>query len=128
MDDLRRLKPMFADASIVALGEEAHLNRSFSRAKHRMVEYLVTELDFTVFAIEGTFGGALELNDYLLTGNGDPSRALAALMYPAWNIEAILDMVIWMRQYNATHEKKVKFYGFDLKPATGSALWGGGST
>jgi len=122
MDDLRRLKPMFADASIVALGEEAHLNRTFSRAKHRVVEYLVTELDFTVFAIEGTFGGALELNDYLLTGNGDPSRALAALMYPAWNIEAILDMVIWMRQYNATHEKKVKFYGFDLKPATGSAI------
>ena len=120
-DDMQPLKAIIGDARIVALGEAAHCNGSFSRAKHRMVEFLVEEMDFTVFAIEATFSGALELNDYLLTGEGDPERALGALVYAAWNTEEILAMIKWMRQYNSTHEKKVKFYGFDVRVAGGSA-------
>ncbi len=120
-DDMQPLKAIIGDARIVSLGEASHCNGSFSRAKHRMVEFLVTEMDFTVFAIEATFPGALELNDYILTGEGDPERALGALVYAAWNTEEILAMVEWMRQYNSTHEKKIKFYGFDVRVAGGSA-------
>jgi erythromycin esterase-like protein len=120
-DDMQPLKAMIGDSRVVALGEAAHLNRDFYRVKHRMVEFLVNEMDFTVFAIEATFAGALELNDYIVNGNGTPESALAALVYRAWRTEAVLDMVKWMRQYNATHEKKVRFYGFDDKPATRSA-------
>jgi erythromycin esterase len=120
-DDMQPLKTIIGDARIVALGESAHCNGSFSRAKHRIVEFLVTDMDFTVFAIEATFPGALELNDYILTGEGDPERALGALVYAAWNTEEILTMIKWMRQYNSTHEKKVKFYGFDVRVAGGSA-------
>jgi erythromycin esterase len=120
-EDMMPLKAMIGDARIVSLGEESHLNRSFSRAKHRMIEFLVEEMDFNVFAIEANFGGALELNDYILGGEGDPRRALGALVYPAWTTESILDMIIWLREHNSTHEKKIKFYGFDDKPAASSA-------
>lgn len=120
-EDMESLKGMIVDAPIVALGEASHLNRELYQVKHRMVEFLVSEMDFTVFAIEATFAGALELNDYVLGADGDPERALAALVYPAWNTEEVLAMVNWMREYNSSHEKKVKFYGFDNKPATGSA-------
>jgi erythromycin esterase len=120
-EDMQPLKDVIGDARIVALGELPHLTREFYQVKHRMVEFLVTEMDFTLFAIEGTFAGALELNDYILTGDGDAERALAALVYPAWVTEEVLAMVKWMREYNATHEKKVKFYGIDDKPAMGSA-------
>ena len=120
-DDMQPLKAMIGDSRIVALGEAAHGNRDFHRVKHRMFEFLVNEMDFTVFAIEATFAGALELNDYIVNGNGTPESALAALLYRAWRSEAMLDMVKWMRQHNATHERKIKFYGFDDKPATRSA-------
>lgn len=120
-DDMQPLKAIIGDSRIVSLGESSHHNRSFSIAKHRMVEFLVNEMGFTVFAIEASFSGALELNDYILGGDGEPRRALGALSYPAWTIESILDMVIWMREYNSTHEKKVKFYGFDFRPVTASA-------
>jgi erythromycin esterase len=120
-DDMQPLKALIGDARIVALGEASHCNGSFSRAKHRMVEFLVEEMDFTVFAIEAPFPGALELNDYILTGEGDPERALGALVYAAWNTEEILAMIKWMRQFNSTHKKKVKFYGFDVRVAGGSA-------
>jgi hypothetical protein len=65
-DDMQPLKAKIGDARIVSLGESSHHNRSFSIAKHRMVEFLVNEMGFTVFAIEATFSGALELNDYIL--------------------------------------------------------------
>jgi len=120
-DDMQPLKAIIKDAQIVALGEAAHCNSSFSRAKHRMVEFLVNEMDFTVFAIEAPFPGALELNDYILTGDGDPERALGALVYAAWNIEEILAMIKWIRKYNSAHENKIKFFGFDVRVAGGSA-------
>ncbi|MCK4818266.1 erythromycin esterase family protein, partial [bacterium] len=120
-EDMQPLKAIIGEARIVALGEATHGTREFFQIKHRMVEFLVNEMDFTVFAIEATLGGAFELNDYVLTGNGDPERALGTLVYPAWNTEEVLALVNWMREYNSSHEKKVKFYGFDNKPAAGSA-------
>ena len=120
-DDMQPLKAVMGDARIVALGEAAHMNRDFSRVKHRMIEFLVNEMGFTVFAIEAPFADVLEVNDYILNGNGTAEKALAALRYRAWRIESILEMIKWMRQYNATHENKIRFYGFDDKPATSLA-------
>jgi len=115
-DDMMPLKAMIADARIVSLGEYSHLNGSFYKVKHRMVEFLVTKMDFTVFAIEGSFGCASKINEYLLGGDVSPQEALEELVYKVWRTEEILDMLIWMREYNATHDKKVKFYGFDTRP------------
>lgn len=120
--DLEPLKAVIGDARLVALGEAAHLNGDFYRMKHRMIEFLVSEMDFNVVAFEAPFAGALELNEYLLTGLGEPERALGALTYMAWITEEVLECVKWMRAYNATHEKGITFYGFDNKPAIGSAI------
>ena len=115
-EDMMPLKAMISDARIVSLGEHTHLNGSFYKVKHRMVEFLVSEMDFTVFAIEASFGCASKINEYLLGGDISPQEALEELVYKAWRTEEILDMLIWMREYNATHDKKVKFYGFDTRP------------
>jgi len=116
-DDLAPIGAMIGDAHVVALGEATHGTREFFQLKHRLLEYLVAEKGFTVFGIEASMPEAFDVNEYVLHGRGDPERALAALYFRIWNTEEVLDMIRWMRAWNAdpTHRRKVKFYGFDLQ-------------
>ena len=52
-DDLQPLKPVIGSARIVALGEATHGTREFFQLKHRLLEFLVTEMDFTTFRNRG---------------------------------------------------------------------------
>jgi len=117
LEDLMPLKKIIGNARIVALGEATHGTREIFQMKHRMLEFLVTEMDFTVFALEGSWGEVLAVNDYVLNGKGNPDRALAGVMFWTWNTKEVLAMIQWIRNYNLdpAHEKKVKFYGVDMQ-------------
>lgn len=118
-DDMQPLKKLIGSARIVALGEATHGTREFFQLKHRMLEFLVNEMGFTVFGMEATMPEAFDVNEYMLTGKGDPAKGLAGLYGWFWNTKEILEMIKWMRRYNADplHTKKVKFYGFDNQSA-----------
>ena len=115
--DLQPLKPVIGRARIVALGEATHGTREFFQLKHRLLEFLVTEMGFTTFAIEANWPESLAVNDYVLHGRGDAARVLAGLHFWTWNTEEVLDLIQWMRQYNtdSTHTTKVTFAGFDAQ-------------
>jgi erythromycin esterase len=121
--DLAPLAPRLADVRIVGLGEATHGTREFFQLKHRMFEFLVSELGFTVFAIEANFTEALAVDHYVLTGEGDPARALAGLYFWTWNTEEVLSLIQWMRAYNAdpAHSRKLRFYGVDSQISVGPA-------
>ena len=53
--DLAPLKQIVGNARIVSLGEGTHGTREFFQMKHRILEYLVKEMGFTMFAIEATW-------------------------------------------------------------------------
>jgi erythromycin esterase len=82
-----------------------------------MLEYLVAKKGFTVFGIEASFPDALAVNEYVLHGSGDPAVALAGLQFWTWNTDEVLDMIKWMRAWNAdpAHTSKVQFLGFDMQ-------------
>ena len=122
-DDMQPLKKVIGQARLVALGEATHGTREFFQLKHRMLEFLVSEMGFTVFGIEATMPEAFDVNEFVLTGKGDPARALAGLYFWTWDTEEVLEMIRWMRNYNADphHQKKVKFYGFDAQVPTRAA-------
>ena len=113
--DLQPLKRVVGDARVVSLGEATHGSHEFFRMKHRLLEFLVTELGFNVFAMEAPMPRAADLNRYVVDGLGDPAQALAKLYWPSDTAE-LLDQIHWMRQYNleASHTRKLKFYGFDI--------------
>lgn len=115
--DLEPLRPIVGDARIVALGEATHGSREFFQLKHRMLEFLVSELGFDIFAMEATLPEAMDVNRYVLTGQGDPARALAGMYFWVWDTEEVLELIRWMRRYNEDprHQRMVKFYGFDMQ-------------
>jgi erythromycin esterase len=120
--DLEALRPIIGDARIVSLGEATHGTREFFKLKHRMLEFCVTELGFTMFVIEASFAESLAVNAYVLNGVGNAADALAGMRYWTWDTEEVLDLIEWMRWWNGNHRRKVKFYGFDMAYPTLAAL------
>ena len=99
--DLAPFTRLVGDARLVALGEATHGTHEFFAMKHRLVAFLVRELGFTGFAIEANGPEAERIDDYVQTGQGDPASLLAGLHYWTWNTREVLDLIGWMREYNA---------------------------
>ena len=116
--DLQPLKRVVGNARIVALGEATHGTREFFQLKHRLLEFLATEMGFTIFSIEANLPEAYRLNDYVLNGVGDPRQLLRGMYFWTWDTEEVLDMILWMRAFNASGRGRVQFTGFDMQTPT----------
>jgi len=116
--DLVKLKAAIGDARIVSLGESTHGTREIFQAKHRLVEYLASELGFTIFSIEANMPEAYRLNDYVLQGKGDSKTLLQGMYFWTWNTEEVLAMIEWMRAFNQSGKGRIEFTGFDIQTPT----------
>lgn len=118
--DLSPFRQVVGDARVVSLGEATHGTREFFLMKHRLVEFMVEQLGFTLFGIEANLTEARVVNDYVLHGRGDPAAALKGLYFWTWDTEEVLEMLRWMRRYNARVpvDKQVRFFGFDMQEAS----------
>ncbi len=116
-DDLKPLKSVLKNVRIVGLGEASHGQREFFQFKHRMLEYLVTQMGFTAFSLEASYPGCMNINEYVVHGKGDPRQAIVSQGLSIYNTQEILDMVEWMRQYNSKlpEAKRVRFLGYDMQ-------------
>lgn len=120
--DLEPFRATVGDARIVSLGEPTHGTREAFQLKHRMLEFLASEMGFRIFSIEANMPEAYELNDYVLRGKGDPKRLIGGMYFWTWNTEEVLAMVEWMKRFN--EERRVsegesfvplQFTGFDMQ-------------
>lgn len=118
--DLEAFRQMVGDARVVALGESTHGTAEFFQLKHRLVEFLASEMGFTIFAIEANLPESRRLNDYVLRGEGNPATLLAGLMLWPWNTQEMLDLIRWMRSFNMSGRGTVQFTGFDAQSASGA--------
>ena len=121
-EDLQPLKAMIGEARIVGLGENTHGSREVFMMKHRLVEFLATEMGFNIFAIEANMPEAYKLNDYVLNNNdyvlnndGYPKSLLKGMYFWTWNTQEVLDLINWMRQFNSKGVAKIQFTGFDMQ-------------
>lgn len=117
-EDLKPLKKILKNIRIVGLGEATHGTREFFQFKHRMLEFLVKEMGFTVLALEDPYPASFRINDYILHGKGDSAEeALIRKGFVMWNTNEFSEMIGWMRDYNkkAPEGKKLKIYGIDIQ-------------
>jgi len=116
-DDLRSLQKSIGDARMVFIGESRHDAHEHFKFKHRLVEFLVEEMNFTLFAMEESLPYGDRINKYVLGGEGDPEALLNNMgNWYVWDTKEVLELIKWMRKYNSDpkHDKKVEFYGVDV--------------
>lgn len=113
--DLLFLKDLLGGRRVVAAGEATHGSAEFFQMKHRLFQFLVTEMGYTLFGMEAPFSQAEKINAYIQGGGGDPCRLLTDLFGWVWATAEVCGLVEWMRRYNAApeHGRKIRFYGFD---------------
>ena len=117
LQDFSDLKEILKDKKVIGLGETSHGTKEIFQMKHRFLEFLVKELDFRIFAIEASNIGCRPINDYVLYGKGTSREALSSQGFWVWDTEEVIDMIEWMRTYNASvsDDKKVQFLGMDTQ-------------
>jgi erythromycin esterase len=116
-EDLAALKDIIGNARLVCLGESRHDAHEHFQLKRRLVEFLVEQMGFALFAMEESLPCVGPLNDYIQGGAGDPEELLSGIgAWFIWDTEEVLALVRWMREYNEdpAHPRKVRFYGIDV--------------
>ncbi|MGE7021310.1 erythromycin esterase family protein [Solibacillus cecembensis] len=105
------------DVKVIGFGEATHGNIEFHELKKDLFQALVENEDVRVFVLEGDFGGAQQINQFILTGNGTAEEAVNALDYKIYQTEQMIALVQWMHDYNRTvdENEQVYFYGNDMQ-------------
>jgi erythromycin esterase len=101
LTDLTPLRPIVGGARLIVLGEGTHGTREFVTLKHRLIRYLVQEMGVRTLLMPMDWPNADQINAYLLSGRGDPSRYLNGADASLGNTQEVLDLLYWLRTYNA---------------------------
>ena len=112
--DLAPLARIWQGTRVVALGEATHGTSEFFRMKHRLTEFLVTQMGFRHFAMEMDERSAKPIDEYIQGQRNE--NPVGHLSWP-WRTQEFAAMVDWMRRYNqsATAAERVHFYGIDYQ-------------
>ncbi len=115
--DLAFLDGMIGNTKLIGLGEATHGTSEFQKMKHRIFRYLVEHKGFRAFGMEAQMGRCMPIDHYVLTGEGDPVQLVAANGFWTWRTSEVVDLVTWMREYNAdpSHVEKLRFFGVDMQ-------------
>ncbi|WP_306352363.1 erythromycin esterase family protein [Flavobacterium sp. '19STA2R22 D10 B1'] len=114
--DLERIGNLFGDSQIIGIGEPTHGTSEASKIKLRMLEYLVTNKGFSTFALEENIPVCDALNDIINNKDLSLKESLLSLpFYKCWKNQEVLDVFEWIRNYNVSHNNKVKFIGIDME-------------
>jgi erythromycin esterase len=102
---------------IVGLGEASHGVSEYQKMKLDVFKALVTNHNCDTFLIEGDFGGALKVEQYIHGGSGTAEEAVSEIGFAIYRTQELADLVDWMRNYNETAPagEDLHFYGMDMQ-------------
>lgn len=102
---------------LLGLGEALHGGEEILRLRNRIFQRLVKEHGFSAIALESSFPRAKAVNEYVAGRSQKSYDDLreAGFSHGFGRLEANLELVEWMKEYNAdeAHRTKLRFYGFD---------------
>lgn len=109
--------PISSDVQVVGLGEASHGVAQYHQMKADVFKSLVENNGCRTFIIEGDFGGALKVDNYINSGEGSAEEAASEIGFAIYRTQEMVDLIEWMRSYNETVslEKTLHFYGMDVQ-------------
>ena len=110
------------DVLVVGLGEASHGVKEYQEMKAKVFQALVENNGCRTFVIEGDFGSALKVDDYIHGGEGTAKEAAAQIGFRIYRTEEMETLIEWMRAYNETAGEgaDLHFYGMDMQWADSS--------
>lgn len=112
LDDLALLRWSVGDAEIVGLGESVHGTAEETVLKHRTLRFLVERMGFRTVAWEDDWTTGVQIDRYIRTGEGDLDTLVGQMAFQ-WKSRETKDVLRWLREYNAEHADKVRFFGVE---------------
>lgn len=113
--DLAAFGAFIGNARVVCLGENVHFCSEFAKLRDRLLRYLVRELDFSAFVVESGFPEGLLVDEWVRGGPGSLEEiARRGMTYGFGRCAEMHAQLRWMRDWNATAERPVSFYGMDV--------------
>ncbi|GAB2774363.1 hypothetical protein GCM10027275_16740 [Rhabdobacter roseus] len=111
--DLRFLSSTLKGKTILGLGEASHGTQEFYYQKRRIIQYLVSQDQYRLIALESPASYIEPINQYLQTGNGN-LKSLLKIM-GLYNADEIYKLCRWLKSFNESRSPndKVKMIGFD---------------
>ena len=105
------------EVQIVGLGEASHGVKEYHEMKAEVFKALVQNNGCQDFIIEGDFGGALKVNDYIHGNQVSAKEAIQEIGFGIYETEELVNLIEWMRAYNekASEGKDLHFYGMDMQ-------------
>ena len=109
--------PITSDVQVVGLGEASHGVAQYHQTKADVFKALVKNNGCRTFIIEGDFGGALKVDNYINGGAGSAEEAVSEIGFTIYQTQEMADLIEWMRSYNesASLEEALHFYGMDVQ-------------
>jgi erythromycin esterase len=118
LKDLKALDNIIGSPKVIALGENSHGSSSIYKLKLRLVQYLVQQKGYSMFALESPSIEADVINEYVTKNIGTIEDVMKNLVYPSWKTQEMIDIIEWIKLHNQTAKNKVQFRGFDMQDKT----------
>lgn len=123
--DVAALAKELGSARVVGVGDAlrgAHEELQFGAELFRA---LVEGHGFQLLALDAPFGEVWSLNGWVLDGKGDVEELLRGVTWGEWQRVEVLELLRWMRAWNADekHVKKVQVVGLDVMHTRAAALF-----
>lgn len=108
------LRSLPAKPLLLGLGEARHFVGELGELRNEIFRHLVEHEGYRSFAIESDCLRGLVVDDHIMTGAGTLDDVMERGFSHSFGASpANRELVRWMRAYNAEHDEKLRFFGFD---------------
>ncbi len=115
---LAPLAERLGSARVIGIGEATHGSHQDQAFKAELIKQLVASGKVNVLLLEANRDAGEQFDRYVRDGVGDPVDVVrAGSFFRIWKNDEFAGLLIWLRNWNRTAERKVRIIGVDCQDA-----------